>query len=46
MCDVSQQQVTSRQLIEQSLEQMITEINAKRARDQTLLESEFFSQLN
>ena len=34
------QQVTSHQLIEQSLEEMIADMNAKRSRDQTLLQSE------
>ena len=33
------QQVTSHQLIEQSLEEMIADMNAKRSRDQTLLQS-------
>lgn len=33
------QQLTSRQIIEQNLEEMIAEMNAKRSRDQTLLES-------
>lgn len=33
------QQLSSRQMIEQNLEEMITEMNAKRSRDQTLLES-------
>ena len=33
------QQLLSRQLIEQSLEEMVTELNSKRSRDQTLLES-------
>ena len=36
---VTQQQLTSHRLIEQSLEEMITEMNAKRSRDQTLLQS-------